>query len=164
MVKYNADDVKIPSFPKRKVTAWIKIIAEKYEKRVGEVSFIFCSDTKIIDINRNFLNHDYYTDIITFDYSENDRISGELYISVDTVRTNAQKYKQPYQKELFRVMIHGILHLCGINDITHNQKKMMRNNENEALKHIIQGDGEIDISFERAYAIRPYGKWGNRRM
>lgn len=88
-----------------------------YEKRVGEIAYIFCSDEKILEVNRRYLQHDYYTDIITFDYCEGNRLSGDLFISLDTVRTNAEQFAgNDYERELYRVIIHGILHLCGIND------------------------------------------------
>ena len=111
----------------------MKIIAERLNKRVGEVSCIFCTDSKILEVNREFLSHDYYTDIITFDYTEGDKISGDMFISVDTVSSNAIKYKVPFEHELYRVMIHGILHLCGIEDKTPEKRIEMERYENEAL-------------------------------
>jgi rRNA maturation RNase YbeY len=134
MIRYNSDDIKIPLFPRRKVSLWIKRIAENQGKRVGEISYVFCSDTKILVMNKEFLNHDYYTDIITFDYVEGDIISGDIYISVDTVRTNADTYNVSFENELFRVIIHGILHLCGIDDKAPGARMIMERHENEALK------------------------------
>ncbi|MDR2915865.1 MAG: rRNA maturation RNase YbeY [Tannerella sp.] len=133
MIIYNADDVKMPVFPKRKISNWIKRITEKYQKRVGDISYVFCSDKKILEVNKEYLSHDYYTDIITFDYTENDVISGDLFISLDTVNTNAEKFGVAYENELYRVIIHGILHLCGIDDKAPGARDVMERCENEAL-------------------------------
>jgi rRNA maturation RNase YbeY len=138
MVTYNADDIKIPVFSKRKISFWIKQVAGKYGKRVGEIAYIFCSDEKILEVNNHYLNHDYYTDIITFDYSENGIVSGDIFISVDTVRTNAEKYAVACQDELYRVIIHGILHLCGIDDKAPGARAMMERNENDALEMLAE--------------------------
>ena len=116
MITYNTDGVKMPSIKKRENTAWVKAVAASYGKRVGEIAYIFVDDEKILEVNRQYLGHDYYTDIITFDYCEGDVISGDLFISLDTVRTNAEQVGATYEEELHRVIIHGILHLCGIND------------------------------------------------
>ncbi len=138
MITYNADSIKIPVFPKRKISFWIKQVAAIYGKRVGEIAYIFCSDKRILEINRDYLTHDYYTDIITFDYSEHVVISGDLFISVDTVRTNAEKYKVTYYDELYRVIIHGILHLCGIDDKAPGAREMMERSENDALEMLVK--------------------------
>lgn len=140
MIVYNADDIKMPTFPKRIITSWIKQVAEKYGKRVGDISYIFCSDEKILEVNKEYLQHDYYTDIITFDYSENNVISGDIFISVDTVCTNSKKFAVSYDNELYRVVIHGILHLCGIDDKAPGARSVMEQNENEALAML-----DIDI-------------------
>ena len=140
MIVYNALDVKIPNLPRRKVSNWIKTITEKYNKRVGDVSYIFCSDEKILSINKEYLKHDYFTDIITFDYSANDTISGDIFISLDTVKSNATQFKVPFENEFLRVMIHGILHLCGLSDNTKKQKELMRNSENQALSKFLDID------------------------
>ena len=115
MISYQTEGVKMPDIKKKETTGWIKEVAACYGKRVGEIAYIFCSDDKILEVNQQ-LQHDYYTDIITFDYCEGNRISGDLFISLDTVRSNAEQFEQPYNRELHRVIIHGILHLCGIND------------------------------------------------
>ena len=111
MITYNTDGVKMPSIKKRENTAWVKAVAASYGKRVGEIAYIFVDDEKILEVNRQYLGHDYYTDIITFDYCEGDVISGDLFISLDTVRTNAERVGATYEEELHRVIIHGILHL-----------------------------------------------------
>ena len=133
MILYNAHDVKIPPIPKRKISNWIRQTAAKHQKRVGDIAYIFCSDKKILEINNEYLSHDYYTDIITFDYSEAALISGDIFISIDTVRTNAEKYNVDYCQELYRVIIHGILHLCGIDDKADGARAIMEHYENEAL-------------------------------
>lgn len=133
-INYFTDGVDMPPVAKRTVSAWIKSVAETYGKRCGDISYIFCSDEKILEVNLQFLKHDYYTDIITFDYSNGKIISGDLFISLDTVRTNAGKFGQPYEQELLRVIIHGVLHLCGINDKGPGEREIMENAENKALK------------------------------
>lgn len=134
MITYTTEDVKMPVFPKRKTSAWIKRVAALHGKTVGDIAYIFCSDEKILDVNRMYLQHDYYTDIITFDYSEDDMISGDLFISLDTVRTNAEKFAVAYDSELYRVIIHGVLHLCGIDDKAPGARTVMERYENEALQ------------------------------
>ena len=127
----------MPDIKKREVTEWIKQVAASYGKRVGEVAYIFCDDEKILEVNRQYLQHDYYTDIITFDYTEGSRISGDLFISLDTVRTNAEQFASgDYRRELHRVIIHGILHLCGINDKGPGEREQMEAAEDQALQLI----------------------------
>ncbi len=133
MVTYNTDGVKMPSIKKRENTAWVKAVAASYGKRVGEIAYIFVDDEKILEVNRQYLGHDYYTDIITFDYCEGDLISGDLFISLDTVRTNAEQVGATYEEELHRVIIHGILHLCGINDKGPGEREIMEAAEDKAL-------------------------------
>lgn len=133
MISYQTEGIKMPSIKKKETTEWIKKVAAGYGKKVGEIAYIFCSDDKILEVNRQYLQHDYYTDIITFDYCEGDKISGDLFISLDTVQTNAEQFKQPYVRELHRVIIHGILHLCGINDKGPGEREIMEVAENEAL-------------------------------
>ena len=133
MITYQTEDIAMPPIKKRETTEWVKQVAATYGKKVGEVAYIFCSDEKILEVNRQYLEHDYYTDIITFDYTEGNRISGDLFISLDTVRTNAEQFEQPYERELHRVIIHGILHLCGINDKGPGEREIMEAEENKAL-------------------------------
>ena len=133
MISYQTFNVKMPSIRRRDVSAWVRRVAAGYGKRVGEVAYIFCDDEKILEVNRQYLNHDYYTDIITFDYCEDDVISGDLFISLDTVRSNAELFGRPYDEELHRVVIHGILHLCGINDKGPGERELMEAAENKAL-------------------------------
>ena len=123
----------MPAIKKREMNAWIKAVAQKYGRRVGDIGYMFVSDEKILEVNRQYLGHDYYTDIITFDYDEGDRINGDIVISLDTVATNAEQYGKTYEDELHRVIIHGILHLCGINDKGPGEREIMEAAENEAL-------------------------------
>ncbi len=133
MITYNSDGIKMPKIKKRETTAWIKAVAATYGRKVGEIGYMFVNDEKILEVNNEYLGHDYYTDIITFDYDEDDVINGDLVISLDTVRTNAEKYAKDYTEELYRVIIHGILHLCGINDKGPGEREIMEDNENKAL-------------------------------
>ena len=133
MITYQTEDIAMPPIKKRETTEWVKQVAASYGKKAGEIAYIFCSDEKILEVNRQYLEHDYYTDIITFDYTEGNRISGDLFISLDTVRTNAEQFEQPYERELHRVIIHGILHLCGINDKGPGEREIMEAEENKAL-------------------------------
>lgn len=133
MITFLTENVDMPEIQKTPIRAWIKDVAASYNKRVGEIAYIFCDDEKILDINRQYLQHDYYTDVITFDYSEKKVISGDIFISLDTVKTNAKKYSQPYLTELHRVIIHGVLHLCGINDKGQGEREKMEEAEDKAL-------------------------------
>lgn len=133
MITYNSDGVRIPKIKKRETTVWIKTVASTYGKRVGEIGYMFVGDEQILAVNREYLGHDYYTDIITFDYDEGDVINGDIVISLDTVRSNAEQFGKTYEEELYRVIIHGILHLCGINDKGPGEREIMEAAENRAL-------------------------------
>ena len=133
MISYQTDGTKMPDIKKRETSAWIKKVAATYGKKCGEIAYIFCDDEKILEVNKEYLQHDYYTDIITFDYSEEDSISGDLFISLDTVRSNSEMLGVSYEQELHRVIIHGILHLCGINDKGEGEREIMEAAENKAL-------------------------------
>ena len=133
MISYQNEGTKMPNIKKRPTTAWIRRVAATYNKKVGDVGYIFCDDERIIEVNREYLQHDYYTDIITFDYTEGDTISGDLFISLDTVKTNSEQFGTPYDEELHRTIIHGILHLCGINDKGPGEREIMEAAENRAL-------------------------------
>ena len=133
MITYNTDGVKMPNIKKRETTAWIRAVAATYGRKVGEIGYMFVNDEKILEVNREYLGHDYYTDIITFDYDEDDVISGDLVISLDTVRSNAEGLQKDYDEELHRVIIHGVLHLCGINDKGPGEREIMEAAENRAL-------------------------------
>ena len=133
MITYNAENVRFPDIKRRETTAWIRRVAQTYGKKVGEVGYLFCDDKKILEVNREFLQHDYYTDIITFDDCEGDLLNGDIVISLDTVRSNAELFHKPYDEELHRVIIHGILHLCGINDKGPGEREVMEAAEDKAL-------------------------------
>lgn len=133
MITFNTIHVTMPDLCPELITRRVKEVAETYGKRVGEVTYVFCDDPKITEVNREFLKHDYFTDIITFDYCQGNRISGDLFISLDTVRTNAELFKKTYADELNRVVIHGVLHLCGINDKGPGEREIMEAEEDKAL-------------------------------
>lgn len=123
----------MPDLNKSIIDTWIKEVALKFNKSIGEINYIFTDDAGILDVNREFLRHDYYTDIITFDYSKRGLISGDIYISLDTVKSNAEELKVSYINELYRVIIHGVLHLCGVNDKGPGEREIMERHENESL-------------------------------
>ena len=133
MITYQTDGIRMPDIKKRPTTAWIRSVAAIYGKKVGDVNYIFCNDERILEVNREYLQHDYYTDIITFDYTEGNTISGDLFISLDTVKTNSEQFATEYDEELHRTIIHGILHLCGINDKGPGEREIMEDAENKAL-------------------------------
>ncbi len=133
MITYNTEGVKMPKIKRRDITAWIKAVAASYGKKTGEIGYLFVGDEKILEVNREYLGHDYYTDIITFDYSEEDTINGDIVISLETVATNAIAQGTDSDEELLRVIIHGILHLCGINDKGPGEREIMEAAENKAL-------------------------------
>ncbi len=133
MITYNSDGIGMPKIKRRATTAWIRSVAASYGKRVGDVGYMFVNDEKILEVNRQYLGHDYYTDIITFDYDEGDILNGDLVISLDTVRSNAAMLGKAYEEELYRVIIHGVLHLCGINDKGPGEREQMEAAENRAL-------------------------------
>lgn len=133
MITYNSEGVRMPKIKKRDTSAWIKAVAVSYGRKVGEIGYLFVDDEKILEVNREYLGHDYYTDVITFDYDEDDTVSGDIVISLDTVRSNAQLFGKTYEEELYRVIIHGILHLCGINDKGPGEREIMEAAENKAL-------------------------------
>ena len=112
-ISFYSEEIDLPAINQEAVREWVRAVAKTYGKKAGEISYIFCSDEKILEVNRQYLQHDYYTDIITFDYTSGDKISGDLFISLDTVRTNSEAFHTDYNEELHRTIIHGILHLCG---------------------------------------------------
>ena len=141
---YSDEDVEEPRLRKKLVRSWIEEVARSYDRKVGELCYQFCGDERILQTNQDFLDHDYYTDIITFDESESDRIAGDMLISLDTVRSNAEQIGTDYAEELHRVIIHGVLHLCGLNDKTDEDEERMRQAEESALSLLRAelGEGE----------------------
>ena len=134
MIGFIAENVKMPQLDRKAVKAWIANVTAAHEgRKVGRLNYIFCNDDRILQVNRQFLGHDYYTDIIKFDYSEPGVVSGDMYISLDTVKSNSEKFHTSYDKELMRVIIHGVLHLCGINDKGRGERAIMETAENRAL-------------------------------
>lgn len=133
--EYNwfAENVEMPAIDTTRLERWIEDVAHDHGRIVRALSYIFCDDGKIISVNREFLSHDYYTDIITFDYTHGKYISGDMFISLDTVRSNAEQIGTDYDTELHRVIIHGVLHLCGIDDKGEGQREIMEMHENRAL-------------------------------
>lgn len=140
MIHYFVEDISFKLKNKRLITKWLKRIASESGRTVGELNYIFCSDSYLLDINKRFLGHDYYTDIITFDSSEDyltafgkKNISGDIFISIDTVRANAEEYGEGIERELHRVIVHGLLHLIGYDDTSKKLSQQMRRQENLAL-------------------------------
>ena len=123
----------MPNLDRALVQQWIVKVAEQHEQKVGCLTYVFCDDDFILQTNVEFLGHDYYTDIITFDYTNSRHIAGDMVISLDTVKSNAEGMGVPYESELMRVMIHGVLHLCGINDKGPGEREIMEQHENDAL-------------------------------
>ena len=133
MISYYFEDTDFIFKDKTRNNKWLRLVAESEIRKIGDISIIFCSDNYILDVNQKYLQHDYFTDVITFDYCEGDRLSGDLFISVDSVRENAVEYGTDFSEELYRVIVHGVLHLIGYDD--HNDKDiaMMRKKENYYL-------------------------------
>lgn len=128
------EDIPLPQLKKRKLISWIKKVILSEGKKVGDISFIFCSDNYLLEVNKKYLDHDYYTDIITFDYVENDIIQGDIFISSDRVKENAILYKTTFDNEIHRILIHGVLHLVGYKDKLKKDKHLMTVKEDIYLK------------------------------
>ncbi|MBO4870842.1 MAG: rRNA maturation RNase YbeY [Muribaculaceae bacterium] len=128
-----AENVELPHFDEQKLARWIEDVVHAHDRVVGTLTYVFCNDEYILKVNEQFLQHDYYTDIITFDYSNSHRVSGDMVISLDTVKSNAQLFGHDYAEELLRVVIHGVLHLCGINDKGPGEREIMESHEDAAL-------------------------------
>ena len=133
MITYNSYGSVMPELDERADTAWITRVATHHGRRVGDVNYVFCNDDEILALNRQYIGHDYYTDHIGFDYSAHDILAGDIYISLDTVRTNAELFGKTYDDELHRVIIHGLLHLVGFKDKTPDERNVMEQAEDEAL-------------------------------
>lgn len=136
MIQFIAENIPSPlsDDQSRRISRWVRAVAAGYGFATGDITYIFCSDERILEVNRQFLGHDYYTDIITFDYSTPSRISGDIYISLDTVASNAEQLGIAFDDELLRILIHGVLHLTGQGDKTPESKAVMTGKENAALK------------------------------
>ena len=136
MITFTSDNTPMPAIDFRKIEQWIKSTAAQYGYSVGDLNYIFCDDEKILAVNREFLQHDYYTDVITFDYTTRTRVNGDIYISLDTVATNAEQIGAPFLHELHRIIIHGLLYLTGQADKTPETKAQMTAKEEDALRHL----------------------------
>lgn len=133
MISFQTINVQMPAIDEAKIVAWVKAVAATYGRSAGDINYVFVDDEEILRVNRQFLGHDYYTDIITFDWNEGTTLNGDMVISLDTVRTNAEAQDCEYDEELHRVIIHGVLHLCGLNDKGPGERELMEAAENRAL-------------------------------
>lgn len=136
MIRFSADSIEMPVLDERQTGRWIKAVAADYGFSVGNINYIFCSDERELEVNRQFLGHDYYTDIITFDYTAGQTLNGDIFISLDTVRSNAEQLGIDFEDELKRILIHGVLHLTGQGDKTPESKEQMTRKENLALEKL----------------------------
>ena len=133
MIRFTSQDIEMPALDERRISRWIRAVAAEYGFGVGNINYIFCSDERELEVNREFLGHDYYTDVITFDYSTPSMLNGDIFISLDTVRTNAGMVGVTFEEELRRILIHGVLHLTGQGDKTPETKAQMTAKEEKAL-------------------------------
>lgn len=137
MIEICFEDVEIPGLDPEFFSLWLSKVCNNHNKKLGDITLIFCSDNYLLDINKTHLNHDYYTDIITFDYTEDDVVSGDLFISKDRVLDNSKTFNVDFNTELNRVVVHGVLHLCGYGDKSDEEERKMRELEDGALKQIV---------------------------
>ncbi len=137
MIQFLSENIELPEIDQTKVSRWIKPIAAQYGKKTGNINYIFCDDERILEVNNYYLQHDYFTDIITFDYTAENKIAGDLFISIDRVVDNAKELNVSFEEELHRVIIHGVLHLLGFKDKTDKEAKQMRIKEQECLKTLM---------------------------
>lgn len=133
MIEFEAQNVPMPEWDNAKMFRWLEAVAASHGYEAGNINYLFCNDEDILDANRKYINHDYFTDVITFDYTHGGRINGDVLISLETVASNAEKLGVAYDEELRRVVVHGVLHLCGINDKGPGEREIMERAENEAL-------------------------------
>lgn len=140
MIRYHIEQIPFKLAKKQVITNWIKSVISfesNHQMVPGDINIILCSDEYLLEINKKFLSHDYFTDIITFDYCEGKRISGDLFISVDTVEANSSTYGTLFHNELYRVIIHGVLHLLGYNDKSKDEIIAMKEAEDRALQNLL---------------------------
>lgn len=133
MIRFRTDGIEMPAIDERRIGRWIRSVAADYGYSVGNINYIFCSDERELAVNREFLGHDYYTDVITFDYTTGSTLNGDIFISLETVRSNAEMVGVEYEQELSRILIHGVLHLTGQGDKTPETKEEMTAKEEKAL-------------------------------
>jgi rRNA maturation RNase YbeY len=129
-ITFHIEQIDFKFVGRRVLKIWLRQVAEVEGKNFGSIACIFCGDEYLLSLNKSYLMHDYYTDIITFDYSAGDTIAGDIFVSVDRVRANAEEYGVSFRSELCRVMVHGILHLCGYRDSTKAERSLMKAKEN----------------------------------
>ena len=129
MIEFHGEEIEKPKLDFIKIQDWVILSIEEEKSSVGDINYIFCSDDYLLKINKEYLNHDYFTDIITFDYSQEKNISGDIFISVDRVKENSEKYESGLEKEFLRVLVHGVLHLLGYDDKNVDDKKEMTKRE-----------------------------------
>ncbi len=144
-IEFEADGIEMPDFDKRKVSEWIRSVARDHGYDIKRLSYLFLNDEKMLEANNKYLGHDYYTDVITFDYTRPEILCGEILISLDTVKSNAELMDEEYGRELLRVVIHGVLHLCGINDKGEGEREIMEAEENKALR---KWEGELSAGYK----------------
>lgn len=137
MIDFTLKDVEVPGFNSELFALWLEQVAKDEGVEVDSISIIFCSDEELLEMNKQYLDHDYYTDIITFDYSEEGYISGDLFISIDRIKDNVEHLKVDYSSELKRVCVHGVLHLCGYKDKSPSDEAQMREKEEYYLKKFV---------------------------
>ena len=133
MISFDVKNVKMPDADFAKIEIWLNEVAATHDRRIGNLNYLFCDDEEILRVNREFLHHDYYTDIITFDYSRKEKVGGDIFISLDTVKSNSEDLKVSFHSEILRVIVHGLLHLCGIDDKAPGEREVMEEEENKAL-------------------------------
>lgn len=133
MIEFQTYDVPMPTIDAPRLRRWLEAVAKAHGFELGSLSYQFCSDEHILEVNRKFLGHDYFTDIITFQYERGRHLCGDMVISLDTVRTNADGVGESFRRELHRVIVHGLLHLCGINDKGPGEREIMEAHEDQAL-------------------------------
>jgi len=139
-LSFHSEQIQFKLEQEDRHTKWLLDCIHNYRKNCGVITFVFTSNAHLLRMNKEYLNHNYFTDVITFDYTEGKVISGDVFISIEQVRENAQEYKVPEENELRRVMIHGVLHLVGFNDASKEEKNAMRKMENEALNSWLKGE------------------------
>ncbi len=132
-IDFRTENVSLPDFDFEAVRSWLEAVAKSHDRVLGDMVYVFCDDKRILEVNIRFLSHDYFTDIITFDYSRRRIVSGDIFISLDTVATNAELVGASYRTELLRVIVHGLLHLCGIDDKGPGEREIMEAHEDAAL-------------------------------
>ena len=136
-IKYFSEDIVFPKLKRRKTSGWINSVIHSEGKYTGDISFVFCSDAYLLEINKEFLRHDYFTDIVTFDYVVGDMISGDIFISIERIVENSIEFQTTFENELSRVLVHGVLHLIGYKDKNENDKLLMTEKENYYIKVLI---------------------------